>query len=287
MQEKILFRNDLQIVDYLRDQGAAVFMHGTVVTGSISSSSDIDFTAIGNSELVFADLPGNLPTSISYFSTKILGSSGRPISIHLQTPDFRADYLNNSYAAEYRTKPKNGGRSNYLISSFTNNGECFLLKLSCPFIPVESGVINFTPQTGKFKVSSDQLIPQASNNGYVSFGINPQVFTIDLSSKKITSIEIEKLNGISLILLGLEFSKMLSDTPFGIKEEESIRDYVWKPIKKVMDYIYNETGLNPTEVIPVTHEIEGQARSGFSGNSKTMPEFIDTLGKKLSQIALS
>lgn len=287
VQKQILSEADLQIIDDLRNQGAAVFMHGTGVTGSIRANSDIDFTAIGNSKLVFAGLPDNLPTSINYFSTKGLGSSGRPISIHLQTPDFRAGYLDHPYAAEYRNKPKNGGKSNYWISNFTNNGEYFLLKLSCPSLSVESGVINFTPQTGMFKVSSGQLIPQTSNNGHVNFDIDPQVYVVNLTSQEITPIELRELDGTDVVSLGLELSKMLSDTPRGDKEKELMKPYVWKPIKGVMDFVYNQSGLDPTQVIPIAYEIEGQARSGFSGNSKTEPKFINSLGEKLSQIALS
>lgn len=285
LKQNALSLEDMYLIMEIRKKGVALYMHGTGVTGELSPVSDVDFTAIGPQEVVFANLPSDLKVPPDYQSIKIRGPSGRLISFHFQTPSFREPPFY-PYAAEFRTSAKNGGQSKYLMAGFTEQGDCFLMRLTCPQIPVKGGVINFTPQMGWFSVSSGLLTPRSANNGNVSFAIEEQSL-VDLATGRLTELNIQQLYGKRIFFLGLESSKMLSDTPIGAEEREAYQRHVEAPLRRVMQEFYTATGLDPTVTITNVHQLEGQLRSGLLGRAKVTQEFITGLTERLCKIAAS
>lgn len=245
---------DLQLFDRLHQQGMAVFAHGSIVVNRIRPQSDIDFTVIGHrkdmsSELRDTLMPGleaaeEYSGSIDYISTSMRSQAGRKISLHISEPLFRAEYprLDKPYATEYRPgqHAKTGARK-YLLSGVDRDGGTQLINFLCQSHPVgqDGGTITDTPQTG--------LITLEGNTVYVGGNKHPSITAEEIVHLRSNGEIIDRESAISeeVMILGLEFDKMQSDTPVYI-DPQAEGQFVKEPITRSMEAIGEFSGTDPS-----------------------------------------
>jgi len=212
---------DLQLFDRLYQQGFETFVHGSIMADRIKPTSDIDFTVIGDFKEMPADLRDTLMPGytairglrmIDYVSTSVRSQDGRKISMHISEPDFRETHpiLEKPFATEYRPgiHAKSGPRS-YFLSGATHEGDIRLLNILCESesVGVDGSTVTDIPQTGKLIIKGDSILI----DGHEKPNMKAQdVIRLHLDG---TSDESRQEYAEEVMILGLEFDKMSSDTP--------------------------------------------------------------------------
>ena len=246
---------DFQLFDRLQEHDQSVFVHGSIIANRITEKSDIDFTIIGNLEKMSPELhetlmPGILAARalhrIDYTSTSIRSQAGRKISMHISEPDFRETYpiLNKPYATEYRPgiHAKAGPRK-YFLSGSDRDGNIRLVNFLSESESVgnDGSTITDIPQTGILKIKdnsvyiNDREKTNITADHIIRLRADGEPDTTEVSSPE------------EIMILGLEFDKMLSDTSM-YNDPDAERAYVKQPMARSMEAIGEFTQTDPNVV---------------------------------------
>jgi hypothetical protein len=242
---------DLQFFDSLREQGQTIFVHGSIVADRMSPSSDVDFTVIGELSDLAPDLrdtlmPGLITAyetaNIDYVSTSFLSQGGRKISLHMSEPSFReSSPSSHPFATEYR--PARHAKKNdrkYFLPGVDRDGTIHLINFLCHSSPVESdgSTITDTPQTGQLLLKGDTFFVE----GKVKPGITADAVVKIRPDGSVTEALSEDISEI--MILGLEFDKMQSDTAL-YSNADAVERYVKAPSRRSMEAVGVFTKTDP------------------------------------------
>lgn len=256
---------DFQLFDILNQRGFSTFVHGSIMQNRIKPSSDIDFTVIGSFDHIPEDLRDVLAPglfrggvrehgSIDYVSTSVKSQTGRKISMHISEPSFRENHplLDQPYAVEYRPgiHAKSGPR-NYFLAGANRMGETRLVNFVCESQVLDDKVSTLTsiPQTGKLIIKGNDMIV----NGRMMSNIKIHD-TIRLRNDDTIDYTMPLDSPEEVMILGLEFDKMCSDTPM-YNDIESENRFVKTPAMRCMERIGEYTETDPSAI---TRRLFGQ-----------------------------
>jgi len=238
---------DMQLFDNLREVGFVAFVHGSLMENRVRESSDIDFTVIGDINKMPVEIRDTLMPRLAtataidyvdYVSTSDASQSGRKISLHISSPEFRSTYATgNPIATEYRPArhEKNGDRS-YFLPGIDQQNNIYLINYGCRGKTVGDalGSLTKTPQTGTLTVDGKDVYPthDSSAPAFEATGI--------IKVKPNGSVEQGvQASPFELMILGLEFDKMQSDTPVYSQSYRNgdYETYVLNPIERSLQAI--------------------------------------------------
>jgi hypothetical protein len=224
------------------------------MAGRLSPSSDVDFSIIGEVNDIAADLrdtlmPGLITAdkmaNIDYVSTSFQSQGGRKISLHMSEPSFRENSPNGTpFATEYR--PARHAKSTdrkYFLPGVDRDGTIHLINFLCNSSPVGSdgSTITETPQTGQLMMKGKSLFSEGKVKSNVTadtvIRIRPDESVVTEVSEDIAEI----------MILGLEFDKMQSDTAL-YSDPSADERYVKMPSKRSIEAVGKFTKTDP-EVI--------------------------------------
>ena len=239
---------DIQLFDAMQQSGASVFVHGSLVSGRISSRSDVDFTVIGdigNMPPILRDtlMPGAAVSTADYVSTSVRSQDGRKLSLHISESKFRGSYpdRNKPYATEYRSGNHAKKRDqSYFLSTVDRDGGIYLINFLCSskVQKPDGSTLTDTPQTGVMVINGESVFSdegeRLSIEAREKIYIDPQGQATDCASNAV----------LRVATLGLEFDKMQSDIPL-YSNAESEKRFVKDPTSRSMQMIADFTGINP------------------------------------------
>lgn len=247
---------DLQLFDRIHQMNHHVFVHGSIMANRITDTSDIDFTIVGRSvdlsaELHEALMPGldaaQLVRPIDYTSTSVRSQAGRKVSMHISEPDFRYAYpiLHAPFATEYRPgmHAKNGPR-NYFLSGTDVEGNPRLVNFTCESTPAgtDGGMITDIPQTGKLILKGDTVIVDGKVKADVVASHVIRLWADGEPDDKTPADAAEEI-----MILGLEYDKMQSDT--SMYDDPTAADrFVKDPALRSMKAIGEFTKIDPAAI---------------------------------------
>lgn len=245
---------DIQIFDNLRNQGMSVFIHGSIVAKRLTPKSDIDFSIIGKLEdlspkLIDTLIPNICSVSeyrnVDYYSTSIVSQNGRKLSLHISEPDFRDNHpANIPYSTEYRTDrhSKQGDRK-YFLPGVDRAGVIHLINFVCSDETINgiNGTFTNIPQTGRFTLDGNSVYVGDEKANSMSIDKVIKISQDGKVSDEITHSEAD------VMILGLEFDKMQSDTPL-YNDPSATKRYVYNPTKRCMDFVGEFSGNDPNAV---------------------------------------
>ncbi len=246
---------DLQLFDRLYQQGFETFVHGSIIADRIKPASDIDFTVIGDLKEMPADLRDTLMPgytaihglrAIDYVSTSVRSQEGRKISMHISEPEFRETHpiIEKPFATEYRPgiHAKSGPR-NYFLSGADHEGNIRLINLLCQSeaIGADGSTITDIPQTGRLIIKG--------NTVYVDGHEKPSITVPDIIRLHAdgTPDESHAPSAEEVMILGLEFDKMLSDTPM-YNNPDAEQRFVKNPATRSMEALGIYTQTDPSVI---------------------------------------
>lgn len=243
---------DFQLFDRLYQQGQSVFVHGSIMADRITPHSDIDFTVIGEMAEISPELRSTLMPGIDaalemrdidYISTSVRSQDGRKISMHVSEPEFRANHpvLDKPYATEYRPgiHAKSSARK-YFLSSTTRDGDVRLINFLCDSenVGTDGSTVTDIPQTGRLTLRGDTVFMQGKKKHNM---IAEQVIRVRADGREDTTPSMEAED---LMILGLEFDKMQSDTSM-YSDSVAEQQYVTDPIKRSMEALGEFSATDP------------------------------------------
>lgn len=197
--------------------------------------------------------------AIDYISTSIRSQDGRKISMHISEPDFRETHpiVDKPYATEYRPgmHAKTGPRK-YFLSGADRDGNIRLINFLCDSDSVgnDGSTITDVPQTGRLMLKGNSIFI----SGKEKTGITAdEVIRLrsDGQPDTMSSIDAEEV-----MILGLEFDKMLSDTSM-YNDPAAEQRFVKKPITRSMETIGKFTQTDPTVI---TNRLFGELAKHWS-----------------------
>ncbi len=269
---------DLQLFRTLKVEcGASILIHGSLMENRFRDKSDIDFTVIGNLDAIPEDIRDTLmPRSldaaaianIDYISTSTIGQQGRKLSLHFSNPSFRMGYATSGQATanEYRpAKHAKTGARNYLLPTMSEDNDILLVNFACGSESINNGQgsITTTPQTGRFTIDGELIYAEDNHDTPAMEAAN----IIKITTNGDVSRGPQK-KSVEVVVLGLEFDKMQSDTPlyrdsFTNGEYEL---YVTNPIRRSMQMVEDYTGINSTVATKSLFEALGKYWSEIKPN---------------------
>lgn len=246
---------DFQLFDRLYQQNFSVFVHGSIMADRIKPASDIDFTVIGEFEDMSAELrdtlmPG-LPgvqslRSIDYVSTSVRSQDGRKISMHISEPAFRETQplVDKPFATEYRPgqHAKDTPRT-YFLSGADRDGNIRLINFLSQSHAVsdDGSTVTDIPQTGHLVVKNGKIFVKDKEK----IGVTAQdVIRLQPDG---THDERPADHADEVMILGLEFDKMNSDTPM-YKDPSAEQRFVTSPSTRSMEALGAYTRSDPATV---------------------------------------
>lgn len=285
-----LTRHDFDHVSRLQRRGFPVFMHGSGVTANkLNSGSDIDLAVVGDltqlpSQLknqFFSKTPHEVLKNIDYTSVSFRAKNGRKISLHLQNPHFRGNYLSRPYAVEYRTREnlKSSLPSNYILGGVDKDGISYIFSITCPQFVDTHGTYNIVPQTGVFTVSGEKAIP-AQGTEMPEFGIT----CLGVLDKGGSVMQDQKGLPSELMVLGLELNKMSEDIVFGSTQKHHEEMYVKKPLRDTLRAIENYSGTDPVQILVNCLQGRADIRMRRDGRKRLTNEYIQAFIMKMASI---
>ncbi len=232
-----------------------MFVHGSIMADRINPKSDVDFTVIGEldnipSELRDTLMPGLTAAralrTIDYASTSVRSQYGRKISMHISAPDFRDTHpnINKPYATEYRpdTHAKTGPR-NYFLSGTDRNGNIRLINFLSESHAIESGgTVTDIPQTGILTLKGDTIFVNGSKKTDITAQDVIRLTPDGMPDKNVPTNITEEV-----MILGLEFDKLSSDTPI-YRDPAAEQRFVEQPAVRSMNAIGNYTQTDPAVI---------------------------------------
>lgn len=259
---------DFQLFDRLYQQGQSVFVHGSIIADRITEKSDIDFTVIGNMQDISPELRETLmpglaaverQRSVDYISTSIISQSGRKISMHMSEPDFRDTHplTDKPYATEYRPgiHAKVGPRK-YFLAGADRDGNTRLLNFvtESDMIGNDGSTVTDIPQTGRLTLKGNAV--------YINGKVKPnmtvdEVVRLRADGKPDT---MSTADSEEVMILGLEFDKMLSDTSM-YNDPDAEQRYVKNPVTRSMDAVGEFTATDPAVI---TNRLFGELANHWS-----------------------
>lgn len=246
---------DFQLFDRLQEHDQSVFVHGSIIANRITDKSDIDFTIIGNLETMSPELhetlmPGLLAIKalhrVDYTSTSIRSQHGRKISMHISEPDFRETYphINRPYATEYRPgiHAKSGPRK-YFLPGADREGNIRLVNFlsESEAVGTDGSTITDIPQTGILKIKDNSVYINDREKSNITADQFIRLTTDGEPDLTVTTAPEE------IMILGLEFDKMLSDTSM-YNDPDAEQAYVKQPMARSMKAIGEFTQTDPNVV---------------------------------------
>lgn len=246
---------DLQLFDRLYQQGFETFVHGSIIADRIKPTSDIDFTVIGDFKEMPPDLldtlmPGytaiNGLRAIDYVSTSVRSQEGRKISMHISEPEFRETHpiIEKPFATEYRPSihAKSGPR-NYFLSGADRAGNIRLVNLLCQSEPIgtDGSTVTDIPQTGRLILQGSTVIVDGHEKPNITA---PDVIRLHADG---TPDESHTPSAEEIMILGLEFDKMSSDTPM-YNNPEAEQRFVKNPAARSMEALGLYTQTDPSVI---------------------------------------
>lgn len=246
---------DFQLFDRLYQQNQSIFVHGSIIEDRITPKSDVDFTIIGkvndiSPELRETLMPGLIAIqglrSIDYTSTSIRSQDGRKISMHISDPDFRETHplTDKPFATEYRpgihakTSPRK-----YFLSGTDRDGNIRLINFLCDSEAIgnDGSTITDIPQTGKLTLKGKSIYINGNEKSNI---IADEIIRLTPSGDTDTT---PSDTSEDIMILGLEFDKMLSDTSM-YNNPDAEQRFVSKPITRSMEAIGEFTKTDPAVV---------------------------------------
>lgn len=246
---------DMQFFDRLYQQEQSVFIHGSIIANRITPRSDIDFTIIGklddmSPELRDTLMPGLIAIqglhAIDYISTSIQSQNGRKISMHISEPDFRETYpsIDKPFATEFRPgRHAKVGDRKYFLPGVNRDGHIRLVNFLCQSesVGTDGSTITDVPQTGRVRLrGKDVAMDNSPKAG----------FTADTVIGIRTDGEDDSdyiHDGEEIMILGLEFDKMQSDTSM-YNDPEAEKRFVAGPAVRSMEAVGEFTQTDPNTV---------------------------------------
>lgn len=234
-----LTTEDMRVFHALQRENYSIYIHGSLVNGELGPSSDVDFAVIGElSDLppavakdLHLELDEDITEIIDYVSASMVSQNGRKMSFHLEKPELRENYpnVNAPIACEYRpaSHAKKHGKNRYLLNAIDQNQNIYLLNVSCPQGVYGGGTINAIPQTGIFTMEDNQI--KGGEKSPIPFIVEHISSTsIDGQPSLYTGSRTE------IMLLGLEFDKMLCDVPLLHRDQSK---HISEPIKRTINAV--------------------------------------------------
>ncbi len=246
---------DLQFFDSLHRNGAAVFVHGSLVENRIRPHSDVDFTVVGEDSAIPVSLRDTLfpgldaaetKYKIDYTSTSIYSQGGRKLSLHISRLHFRDSHpdIEKPYATEYRPgmHAKTGPR-NYLLAGTNQSGTPRVINFTSNSERIgESGdTVTNLPQTGVIHIdgrlvyAGDSLVPGIHADSIINLDPNGEVKSIRANADE------------ELMILGLEFDKIQSDVPL-YSDPTSQQRFVDNPNARSMEALGEFSSTEPAVI---------------------------------------
>lgn len=247
---------DFQLFDRLYQQDFSIFVHGSIIEDRIKPTSDVDFTVIGNIDAMPADLHDTLMPGlaaaqglqkIDYVSTSLRSQQGRKISLHVSEPDFRdaQPQTGTPFATEYRpgVHAKSGPR-NYFLSGADRDGNVRLVNFlsTSRSAGSDGSTVTDIPQTGKLTLKGNAILVDGKEKTDV---IAQDVIRVrpDGSFDETHPLDSSE----ELMMLGLEFDKMASDTPM-YHDPSAEQRFVKDPAIKSMEALGEYTKTDPSVI---------------------------------------
>lgn len=281
---------DLQPFDELRREGFSIFLHGSIIVGEFGEGSDLDFSIIGDlskiptsfKEKFLPEVGNEILQRVDYVSIAAIAENGRKLSMHIKTPEFRLNYpdMNKPYSLEYRPEnhTKNGARS-YLLPGIDSNKNVYLYNLICPQELSTGGKINYIPQVGILRILGVTATPKMTPS--ILYGAE-HFATLDMKTGSPITDGLDK--EVDIILLGLEFHKMMSETSF---MNSDVDKYAIKPIRRAIRVI----GEFMDAADPIGDVMSAvRLHSKFRVSTRIIDmrgRFIDSLGARLRRMSVS
>jgi len=184
--------------------------------------------------------------TIDYVSTSMQSQNGRKISLHLSEPDFRDTHpaIDKPYATEYRPgKHAKLGDRKYFLSGADREGNVRLINFLCQSQPSgnDGSTITDIPQTGSLVLKGKSIFI----NGQEKVDMTAEdVIRVHTNGEVDTELSD---NAEELMILGLEFDKMQSDTSMH-NDSFAQQRFVTKPTEKSMNAIGDFTRTNPAAI---------------------------------------
>lgn len=247
---------DLLLFKDLERQAQSTFVHGSIIKNRIKPESDIDFTVIGdwgNLDPGLRDtlMPGLLSVTalrnIHYVSTSYKSQENRKVSLHFSEPSFRENHPNVDlpFATEFRpARHAKLGDRKYFLPGVDIHGGIHLLNLHCTSTQLENdgGTVTDIPQTGQLTTKGKTIIigDKIKTNMSVdeAIRISPSGAVDEGLSEDINEI----------MILGLEFDKMQSDTLLH-GDPDAEQRFVQDPTKRSMELVGDFAKTNPAVVV--------------------------------------
>lgn len=267
---------DLASLDKFRQAGFCILVHGSIVTApTLNKNSDIDFTAIGEINLLLNNEGDN---DIDYIAWSKINSQGRKISVHLQPPSFRMNYHTKPFAAEYRSVEHKKQKSEYILGSVSRNGDVHLLALTCPKYCTSNGTVTHTPQTGIFFVQNDMAI-----SGSTKFGFQG-LLTNKASSGKTADFEMR--SDSEFMLIGLELNKISEDIPLDTAlSNTEYQKYIATPIAQCLSLIHDYIQNDPVKAMIRCLRLRSDLRARIANKTLITQEFVRRYENRLRKIS--
>lgn len=246
---------DLQLFDRLYQQDHVVFVHGSIMADRITPHSDVDFTVIGEINGIPQDLretlmPGFTAADeshqIDYVSTSMMSQDGRKMSLHVSDPVFRdaQPSLGKPYSSEYRPgmHAKKGPRK-YFLPGTTRDGNVRLVNFLCEseHIGDEGGTVTDIPQTGKLVVKGKSVLVDGKEKANIT--ADETIHVQADGSESLASFS----DAEEIMILGLEFDKMQSDTSLYNDPDAEAR-FVVNPLARSMEVMGEFTKTDPAVI---------------------------------------
>ncbi len=269
------------VEEVLGHRKMSLYLHGTAVTGELDFNSDLDFSAIspdwGTVGNAGGGIEGEQRSSLSDRTMDLIDyislateSRGRRTSVHFERSIFRERLLR-GFAVELRPagNQKKDGRSAYKIPVINRGGEICVITLECPQIKLKNGAaLNFTPQSGQMSLS-------VSNGSTI---VSPRKFS------SINFICHEEVGNSALgkvyWALGLQLSKIVSDTPVNGTSQSDYNQHVLQPILDAAVSL-QEFGVNDPFVLIKMLKVLNENRKRANGSLKMSDPFFNMVEKRI------